>query len=55
MNPNTKSYPSPVLMVRNIDNQWRMGPDFTAFDMLTIQYKFPILVVDDMLNELNDA
>jgi hypothetical protein len=40
-------------MVLEKEGSWRMCPDFCALNKLTIKDKFPILVIDDRLDELS--
>jgi hypothetical protein len=55
IHPSTNPYSSLVVMVLNKEVTWHMCLDFHALNKITIKEKFPIHVIDDLLDELSGA
>lgn len=50
---NNSAFGSPVMLVKNGDKTWRLVVDYRHLNALTVKGKYPLPVIDELLDELS--
>lgn len=53
--PSTSPFAFSVVLVRKADGSWRLCVDYCALNRNNVKDKFPISLIDDLLDELQSA
>jgi hypothetical protein len=53
--PSTSSFSTPVILVKKVDGSWCMCVDYCTLNSKTVKDKYPIPVVEELIDELRDV